>query len=271
MDENLNSADPAKATVTGKGYIENGQLKLDCFLKATGRLFMSASFTDSTLGTLQGLFSTYHTNGILESEGNYINSEMEGIWQNWNDSGLKTDSIIYIKGLRVAFAKFNYYTSKGVMKSSFTDSLNNTFTEKEYAEKGEITSEVLFTGNKGVFIRYDSTGLIKKDSVFSRTIKEASFKGGDVAWRRYLSSSVNMDALIKKNAPDGDYTVVIKFIVNEDGSISDITAENHPGYGADEEAIRVIRLSPKWEPAIQYGKFIKAYRLQPISFTISGQ
>jgi protein TonB len=69
-------------------------------------------------------------------------------------------------------------------------------------------------------------------------------------------------------APAGIYNVIIKFVVNKEGIVTNVTAENAPGYGTEKEAIRVITSSPKWKPAKQYGRYVNAYRRQPITFVV---
>lgn len=95
---------------------------------------------------------------------------------------------------------------------------------------------------------------------------EAKFDGD---WRRFLERNLNPQVAIDNNAPPGQYTVLIQFVVDVDGTISDIKALNNPGYGLEQEAIRVIKKSKKWEPAIQHGRAVKAYRKQPITFQIT--
>ena len=51
--------------------------------------------------------------------------------------------------------------------------------------------------------------------------------------------------------------------------MSDIKCENDPGFGACEEAIRFIKSTPRWQPAIQNGKKVNAYLRQPITFIIT--
>jgi protein TonB len=62
--------------------------------------------------------------------------------------------------------------------------------------------------------------------------------------------------------------VVVRFIVNKDGEISDISAETNLGHGMEQEVIRLIKTSPKWIPASQYGRKVNAYRRQPVTFQI---
>ncbi len=74
---------------------------------------------------------------------------------------------------------------------------------------------------------------------------------------------------IKKKAPFGTYTTIVRFIVAKDGSISDIQPETNVGYGMEEEVMRVIRRGPKWTTASQDGRKVNAYRRQPITFLVS--
>lgn len=84
----------------------------------------------------------------------------------------------------------------------------------------------------------------------------AEFPGGSVGWGRYIGNSLNNNILQQNNAPDGKYSVKLSFNVGKDGSISDVVAENDPGYGTKEEAVRVVKLGPKWKPAVQNGRSV---------------
>ena len=76
---------------------------------------------------------------------------------------------------------------------------------------------------------------------------------------------------MNNDAPAGSYTVIIQFVVDMDGSISDIKALTNHGYGLEQEAIRVIKKATKWEPAFQNGRHVKAYRKQPITFRVEAE
>jgi len=105
------------------------------------------------------------------------------------------------------------------------------------------------------------------DKIFDKVEIEAAFPGGMDAWRKYLERNLNAQIPILKKAPSETYTVIIQFIVNLDGSVSDARALTKHGYGMEEEAIRAIEKGPKWLPAIQNGRQVVAYRKQPITFT----
>ena len=63
--------------------------------------------------------------------------------------------------------------------------------------------------------------------------------------------------------------VIMQFVVNEDGSISDINVLRGIGGGCDEEAARVIRLMPPWKPGKQEGKPVRVLFTKPITFTLT--
>ena len=99
---------------------------------------------------------------------------------------------------------------------------------------------------------------------------EAEFPGGVAAWTAYLQKNLKARVPIKHKAPNGRYTVIVKFAVCGDGSISDVQPETHHGYGMEGELIRIIKKGPKWIPATRNGKPIIAYRRQPITFLVTG-
>lgn len=111
----------------------------------------------------------------------------------------------------------------------------------------------------------------KKDDenkIFEKVEIEAKFPGGDAAWKRYLERNLSNFNPADNGAPAGTYTTYIQFVVDKDGNISDVKALTNYGYGMEDEAIKVIKKGPNWEPAIQNGRKVKAYRKQPITFVV---
>jgi protein TonB len=116
----------------------------------------------------------------------------------------------------------------------------------------------------------DGTGIIDvptEPDIFERVEIEAEFPGGVNKWRQYLERNLRVDDQV----PEGTYAVLIQFVVDRDGNISDVIALTDHGYGMEDEAKRVIKRGPKWNPAIQNGREVKAYRKQLITFQIGGE
>ena len=108
-----------------------------------------------------------------------------------------------------------------------------------------------------------------ENKVFTKVEVEAEYVGGASAWRKYLSNNLDSEVPGSNGAPPGQYTVIVRFIVSRDGSVSDVQAETSHGYGMEQESIRAIKKSGKWTPAIQNGRNVIAYKRQPITWVVS--
>ena len=104
--------------------------------------------------------------------------------------------------------------------------------------------------------------------IFEKVEIEAEFPGKLNGWRRYLEKNLNANVPIDNGAPIGLYTVIVQFIVDKQGNVSGVKALTNMGYGMEAEVLRVINKSGSWEPAIQKGKPVKAYRKQPVTFVV---
>ena len=109
----------------------------------------------------------------------------------------------------------------------------------------------------------------EQDKEFITVQVKAQFPGGLAGWKEYLEKNLIVDTPVKHKSPRGKYTVVITFLVDKEGNVSEVRAENDPGYGTAEEAIRVLRKSPKWIPATQNGKNVIYRQKQTITFLVS--
>ena len=128
-------------------------------------------------------------------------------------------------------------------------------------------------GNKGVvevkLINGITANKESYDKVFTAVQTPAQFPGGLPAWTKYLERNLNRDIPVNNGAPPGKYTAVVSFIVDKNGSLSDIKTETDPGFGTAEEAKRMISKGPSWVPAIQNGKKVVYRHKQSITFQIT--
>ncbi|WP_438945171.1 N-acetylmuramoyl-L-alanine amidase [Sediminibacterium sp.] len=99
--------------------------------------------------------------------------------------------------------------------------------------------------------------------------EEPKFDGGKEAWLSFLNKNLKKEIPIEKGRPPGKYTVILSFIVDTKGKVSNVEAENDPGYGTAEEAVRVMKLSPNWIPAKQNGKPVVYKHKHTITYVIS--
>lgn len=111
-----------------------------------------------------------------------------------------------------------------------------------------------------------SAALAKEVEVFTKVETDAVYPGN---WRAFLQKNLDASVPVEEGAAPGNYTTIIQFIVSRDGTISDIKPLTKIGYGMEAEAMRVIKASGKWKPAIQNKREVKAYRKQPITFQVT--
>jgi protein TonB len=103
------------------------------------------------------------------------------------------------------------------------------------------------------------------DKTFTKVEIESEYPGGTSAWQRYLNKSLRYPQEAQDNEIQG--TVVIQFIVDKEGNVSEVEAISGPNE-LREEAVRVIKKSGKWTPAVQNGRQVKSYKKQPITFRL---
>lgn len=120
--------------------------------------------------------------------------------------------------------------------------------------------------------RIDSAKLIDTNvhstKIFTVVQFPAQFPGGTKGWQNYLIENLDRDVAKRNKAPFGKYSVIVTFIVDKEGRVTDIRAENDPGYGTKEEAVRIISNSPNWLPAKQNGREVIYRHRQTISFVV---
>ena len=106
---------------------------------------------------------------------------------------------------------------------------------------------------------------IDNDKTFTKVEIEASYPGGNPAWLRFLVKNLRYPDKAQMHNIMGD--VMVQFIVDKDGNVSDIEAISGPDQGGlREEAVRMIKLSGKWTPGMQNGRQVRSYKRQMIRF-----
>lgn len=102
---------------------------------------------------------------------------------------------------------------------------------------------------------------------FTNVEIESEYPGGISAWAKFLQANLKYPNKAARKKIEG--TVIVQFIVDKDGSISDVLAIDGPENGGlKAEAERVIKISGNWHPAMQHGRKVKSYKKQPIMFKL---
>ncbi len=104
-----------------------------------------------------------------------------------------------------------------------------------------------------------------EEEIFPVVQVQASYDGD---WENFLKRNLNADLPVENGAPAGTYKVTVSFVVAKNGKISNVKALNNPGFGAAEEAVRVIKNSGNWNPGIQNNIQVNSYKKQTIVFVV---
>ncbi|MGZ5248055.1 MAG: energy transducer TonB [Flavitalea sp.] len=104
-----------------------------------------------------------------------------------------------------------------------------------------------------------------ENKVWEKVEIESEFPGGLASWKRFLIKTLNYPEDAIEEEVSG--TVVVQFIVDQEGNVSEVEAISGPDL-LKAEAIRVIKKSGKWTAAIQNGRKVKSYKKQPMTFRL---
>lgn len=107
------------------------------------------------------------------------------------------------------------------------------------------------------------------NQIFTSVEQVPEFPGGLEKFGAYLSKTIRYPAVARENGTQG--RVICTFVVEKDGSLTDIKVTRGIGGGCDEEAVRVLKNSPRWKPGIQNGRPVRVQYSVPISFTLASE
>ncbi len=222
-------------------------------------------------GKLDGNTFQFHDNGMMEDSITYVNGYRKGISIGWDKEGNFKDSTNFDgngNGVQVSF--YNGGEGKVYSAGRWIQDTTKNGIWNYYHKNGKIMAKEMYkNGQRESCNCFTESGEAIADELCIE--KEADFAGGQTAWGRFLSKNLNPNVPVLKGAPAGRYTVMSRFVVNSDGTLSDIKIITDPGFGMGAELIRILKKSPKWVPAQQFGRNLKAYRKQPLTFVVENQ
>lgn len=104
--------------------------------------------------------------------------------------------------------------------------------------------------------------------VFTIVEQMPSFPGGDAKMYEYLGKNIKYPQIARETGIQG--RVFVNFVVEPDGSVSNVKVLRGIGGGCDEEAMRVVKAMPKWSPGKQRGKTVRVSYTLPVVFKLQG-
>ena len=108
-----------------------------------------------------------------------------------------------------------------------------------------------------------------KPQIFTYVEQMPEFPGGLTELTKFLSKNLRYPPAARENGIEG--RVVLQFVVDESGKISDIQVLRDIGGGTAEEAQRVVKMMPPWKPGKQNGNPVKVYYKLPVTFKLSAE
>ena len=108
---------------------------------------------------------------------------------------------------------------------------------------------------------------IDDNHVYETVDIQPEFPGGSAAMMKFISKKLRYPDQARDKGAQG--TVIVQFIVERDGSITDIKIVRDPGEGLGEETRRVIQLMPKWKPGKQEDSPVRVKVSVPVRFRLS--
>ncbi len=126
-------------------------------------------------------------------------------------------------------------------------------------ETGEVTGQV--EQEKALISDY------QQDKIFTVVEEPPRFPGGETARQAFLGNNLVYPEEARLSGIQG--TVFISFVVEKDGSISNVEVLRGIGGGCDEEAVRVVEMMPRWEPGKQRGEAVRVQFNMPVRFRLN--
>jgi len=104
------------------------------------------------------------------------------------------------------------------------------------------------------------------NEIFTAVEIPPNFPGGEEKFGKFLHDHIKYPPMARDNNIQG--RAFISFVVERDGSLTDIKIVRDPGSGLGDEAVRVLKISPHWTPGIQNGKPVRVSYTVPINFSL---
>jgi len=160
------------------------------------------------------------------------------------------------KGVAFLDESFKNYLAgeviNGLAQGEWNGKLNDTTNSIGTYKDGELKTELVVDKNgQKTYIKLDVP---------------AVFPGGPQAFSKFLAQNIHYPARARENNTQG--RVIVGFVVDSTGKLSNIKVLRRVGDGCDEEAVRVLMLSPIWTPGLVDNKPVRVQYSVPISFSL---
>jgi tonB family C-terminal domain len=160
----------------------------------------------------------------------------------------------------------------GVPSKAITQKVQEVPNTVATQEISPVTSKLVIGNGEGITRQADVTEAlpqvpITKDSVVLKTVEQLpEFPGGIVQFMKWLTRNLRYPPIAQSQRMQGK--VVVSFIINKDGSIASPTIVQSVDPVLDREALRVVKMMPRWKPGLQNGKPCRTMFAIPVNFQL---
>ena len=160
----------------------------------------------------------------------------------------------------------------GVPSKAITQKVQEVPKTVATQEISPVTSKLVIGNGEGITRQADVTEAlpqvpITKDSVVLKTVEQLpEFPGGIVQFMKWLTRNLRYPPIAQSQRIQGK--VVVSFIINKDGSIASPTIVQSVDPVLDREALRVVKMMPRWKPGLQNGKPCRTMFAIPVNFLL---
>ncbi|RZJ64562.1 MAG: hypothetical protein EOO50_15275 [Flavobacterium sp.] len=222
----------------------------------------------------EGKVTEYFPSGKIKSEKRYTDGQILGAMTEWYENGQKKSVVEHLLSIGVPqMLIHDFWKENG--EQTVVNGNGHFYNEGDFSsEEGSVknsrydgviigrskTSPYTYeeTYVEGKFLKGKSTGA---DGTREYDILEQKpeFEGGTTEFYKYIGSNYRLPRRYSESG-----RIVISFVVEKDGSLSDIKLMKGLSEKLDQEALRVVADSPKWRPAMQRGRVVRCAFSLPI-------
>lgn len=229
-----------------------------------GNIQMTGVYKDKKMSKEDGTFTFYYLDGGKRDEFVYESGEKNGPYRAWHENGQIKQAGSYYQDLEegewVSYFEDGGLDSRGIYKGGAKEG-----TWIWYYENGQKSAEVEYASGTMISESYwneDGTPTNAEEAN-----RMPHFIGGEEARLKYLNENIKYPLEARISGIQG--RVFVTFIVERDGSVTNVRLLRGIGGGCDEEAIRVIKNMPEWVPGTERGKPVRVQYNMPILFHLN--
>lgn len=257
--------------------------------------FETISYFDKKLLIKKGAYTSYYSDGSIKIKGEYFHNQKSGTWESFNRNS-KLNNISNFSNGKLHGAYTNYFKdgkietgtykngeknllwsytnhSNQLIKSIFYSNGKKEGKSQLFYDNGNIKEISIYKSGKIIETQefdFEGNEIIEEDyqneEIFTIVEEQPEFPGGMGKMMRYLARKTQYPQAALEMGIQGK--VYVSFIIEKDGTISDVNVIRGVHKSLDKEAIRVVKSMPKWTPGIQKGKKVKVKYTIPINFRL---